>query len=127
MDVVCTLGAREHIAEFAGAGSVMVYTGGRWGSINALGSRPASLFDCSPLVPVFAPPHQTICSTFSPCLRIWPILCTQCMTLARVVVGSGGGDILCCGSLIFRLMQLCNVLCKEGLRSSAVYLGDFPR
>ena len=35
------------------------------------------------------PPHQTIWSTFSPCLRIWPILCTQFMTMARVVVGSG--------------------------------------
>ena len=22
---------------------------------------------------------------------------------------------------------LCDVLCREGLRSSAVYLGDFPR
>ena len=42
------------------------------------------------------PPHQTIWSTFSPCLRIWPILCTQFTTMARVVVGSGGGDILCC-------------------------------
>ena len=42
------------------------------------------------------PPHQTIWSTFSPCLRIWPILCTQFMTMARVVVGSGGSDILCC-------------------------------
>ena len=42
------------------------------------------------------PPHQTIWSTFSPCLRIWPILCTHFMTMARVVVGSGGSDILCC-------------------------------
>ena len=42
------------------------------------------------------PPHQTIWSTFSPCLRIWPILCSQFMTMARVVVGSGGSDILCC-------------------------------
>ena len=42
------------------------------------------------------PPHQTIWSTFSPCLRIWPILCTQFMMMARLVVGSGGSDILCC-------------------------------
>ena len=42
------------------------------------------------------PPHQTIWSSFSPCLRIRPILCTQLMTMARVVVGSGGSDILCC-------------------------------
>ena len=39
------------------------------------------------------PPHQTIWSTFSPCLRIWPILCTQFLTMARVVVGSGGSDL----------------------------------
>ena len=38
-----------------------------WGSISAPGIA----------VPVFAPPHQTIWSTFSPCLRMWPILCTQ--------------------------------------------------
>ena len=42
------------------------------------------------------PPHKTIWSIFSPCLRIWPILCTQFMTMVRVVVGSGGSDILCC-------------------------------
>ena len=42
------------------------------------------------------PPHQTIWSTFLPCLRIWPILCTHDLTMARVVVGSGGTDILCC-------------------------------
>ena len=41
------------------------------------------------------PPHQTIWSTFSPCLRIWPILCTQFMMMARLVVGSCGSDILC--------------------------------
>ena len=28
------------------------------------------------------PPHQTIWSTFSPCPRIWPIPCTQFMTIA---------------------------------------------
>ena len=51
------------------------------------------------------PPHQIIWSTFSPCLRIWPILCTQFMTMARVVVGSVESDILCCCILIFQLMQ----------------------
>ena len=50
-----------------------------------------------PHVCLFLPPsHQTIWSTFWPCPRIWPILCTQFMTMARVVVGSGGSDILCC-------------------------------
>ena len=55
----------------------------------------ASFFAHSPPVPVFAPPHQTIWSTFSLCLRIWPILCTEFMTMARVV-GSGGRDSLRC-------------------------------
>ena len=62
--------------------------------------------------------------SFSPCLRIWPILCTQFMTTARVVVGSGRSDILCCWVLILLLMQ---GALQEGLRSSVVYLGDFPR
>ena len=53
----------------------------------------ASFFDHSPLVPVLPPPHQTIWSTFLQYLRIWPILCTQFMMMARVVVGSGGSDI----------------------------------
>ena len=64
-------------------------------SISAPGMHRASFFDHSPPVPVFGvcgksfpPPHQRICGTFSPCLRIWPILCTQFMTMARVVVGS---------------------------------------
>ena len=56
----------------------------------------ASFFLLFPLVPVFAPTSQNNWSTFSPCLRIWPILCTQFMTMAMVVVGSGGTDILCC-------------------------------
>ena len=67
-----------------------------WGCIIAPGARRASFFYHSPPVPVFAPPHQTIWRTFSPCLRIWPILCMQFMTMARNVVGSGGSDILCC-------------------------------
>ena len=46
---------------------------------------------------LFLPPlQQTIWSTFSPCLRLWPILCTQFMMMARLVIGSGGSDILCC-------------------------------
>ena len=60
-------------------------------------ARQASFFFPIPHSCLFLPPpHQTIWSTFSPCLRIWPILCTQLMTMARVVVGSGGSDILCC-------------------------------
>ena len=59
-------------------------------------ARWASFFEHSPPMPVLAPPHQTIWSTFSQCLRIWPVLCTQFMMMARVVVGSGGNDILCC-------------------------------
>ena len=65
------------------------------GSISAPGALRASFFFYhSPPMPVFAPPHQTAWSTFLPCLRIWPVLCTQFMTMARVVVGSGGNDIL---------------------------------
>ena len=64
-------------------------------------ARRASFFDYSPPVPVFAPTSPTIWSTFSPCLRIWPIFCTQFMMMARVVVGSGGSDILFLNSLIF--------------------------
>ena len=66
------------------------------GSISVPGARLASFFDHSPPVPVFAAPHPTIWSTFSPCLRIWPVLCTQFMMMARVVVGSVGSDTLCC-------------------------------
>ena len=53
------------------------------------------------------PSHQTIWGTFSPCLRIWPILCTQFMTMARVVVGSGGSDICV---VEFSYFGLCKVL-----------------
>ena len=61
-----------------------------------LARRAFFFFYHSPPVPVFAPPHQTIWSIFSQCLRIWPILCTQFMMMARVVVGSGGCAILGC-------------------------------
>ena len=68
------------------------------GGVLARRARAGHLFlDHSPFVCLFLPPpHQTIWGTFSPCLRIRPILCTRFMTMARVVVGSGGGDILCC-------------------------------
>ena len=52
------------------------------------------------------------------------ILCTQFMIMARVVVGSGGVTFCV---VEFSYFGLCNVLCTEGLRSSAVYLGGFPR
>ena len=43
--------------------------------------------------------------------------------------GRGGGwkwwETFCVVELSY--FGLCKVLCKEGLRSSAVYLGDFPR
>ena len=60
----------------------------------------ASFFYHSPPVPLFAPPqpstlNQTIWSTFSPCLRLWTVLCTPFTMMARVVVGSVGSDILC--------------------------------
>ena len=46
---------------------------------------------------LFLPPlRQTIWRIFSPCLRIWPVLCTHLLMMARVVMGSGGSDILCC-------------------------------
>ena len=72
-----------------GGGGGRVSQGERW--------RAGHLFlTISHLCLFLPPPHQTIWSTFSSCLRIWPILCTQFMTMARVVVGSGGSDILCC-------------------------------
>ena len=74
-------------------------------------------------MPVFAPPHQTIWSTFSPCLRIWPILCTQFMMMASLVVEVVGVTFCV---VEFSYFGLCNVLCTEGLWSSVVYLGDFP-
>ena len=65
----------------------------QWGSISALGI----FFFChSPPVHAFAPPQETIWSTFSQCLRIWPIRCTQFLIMARVVLTSGGSGILCC-------------------------------
>ena len=68
-----------------------------WGVALAYRAHAGHLFFTIPHPYLFLPPaHQTIWSTFSPCLRIWPILCTQFMTMARVVVGSGGSDILCC-------------------------------
>ena len=67
-----------------------------WGSVSVPGVRRASFFLTIPHLCLFLPPpHQTIWSTFSLCLRTWPILCTQFMTMARVVVGSGGSDIWC--------------------------------
>ena len=70
----------------------------QWGvcAFGGVLARRASVFYHSPPVPVFAPPHQTIWSTCLPCLSIWPVLCTQFMMMARVVVGSGRSDILCC-------------------------------
>ena len=71
-----------------------------WGGVLARRALAGHLFftithPCL-FLPFLPPPHQTIWSTFLLCLRIWPILCTQFMTMARVVVGSGGSDILCC-------------------------------
>ena len=97
------------------------------GGLLARRARPGHLFDHSPPVPVSAPPpplHQTIWSTFSPCLRIWPILCTQFIMMARVGVGMVGVT-LCV--VEFSYFGFCNVFCTEGLQASAVYLGDFPR
>ena len=60
-------------------------------------ARAGHLFLTVPHPCLFSPPpHQTIWRTLSPWLRIWPILCTQFMTMARVVIGSGGSAILCC-------------------------------
>ena len=43
--------------------------------------------------------------------------------------GKGGGGKWWVAFCVVELSYfgLCNVLCTEGLRSSAVYLGDFPR
>ena len=81
------------LGQMAVQGTCVGRQGGCPGGVVA---RRATCFDHSPPVPVFASPHQTIWSTLSPCLRIWPILCTRFMMMARVVVGSGGSDILCC-------------------------------
>ena len=60
---------------------------GRWGVIARL-ARAGHLFLTFPHPCLFLPPpNQTIWSTFLPRLRFWPILCTQFMTMARVVVG----------------------------------------
>ena len=93
-----------------------------WGSISAPGARRASFFNHSPPVPGFALPHQTIWSTFPPCLRIWPILCTQFMQGWWLEVV---GVTFCV--VEFSYFDLCNVLCTESLRSRTVYLEDFPR
>ena len=67
------------------------------GGVLARRARAGHLFVTIPHpILCLPPPHQTIWSTFSPCLRFWPILCAQFMTMARVVVGSDGSDILCC-------------------------------
>ena len=60
-------------------------------------SAPGIFFITIPHVCQFLPPpHHTIRSAFLPYLRIWPILCTQLMMMAMLVVESGGTDILCC-------------------------------
>ena len=86
-------------------------------------SAPGIFFYHSPPVPVLAPPppHQTIWSTFSPCLRIWPILCTQFMMMARWWL-----EVVAVTFCVveFSYFGLCNVLCMEGLRSHAAYLGS---
>ena len=97
-----SLSGRPVCTHLAAIDSVLGSRARPGGSISAAG---IFFFYHPPPVPVFAPPHQTISSTFLQCLRIWPILCTQFMMMARVVVGSGGSDMLCCCILIFRLMQ----------------------
>ena len=47
-------------------------------------------------------------------------MCAQCKGAPLEVVG-----VTFC-VVEFSYFGLCNVLCTEGLRSSAVYLGDFP-
>ena len=47
------------------------------GSTSVPGMRWASFVDHSPPVLFLPPPHRTIWSSFSPCLRIWPILCNS--------------------------------------------------
>ena len=59
------------------------------------GTRRASFFDYYPPVPGFAPPPPLTKQSRVPS-RLWPILCTQFMVMARVVVGNGGSDILRC-------------------------------
>ena len=89
------MGAESWHGHLAGEYSVL-FVAGRMpviGGALARQARAGHPFLTIPHLCLFLPPsHQTIWSTFSPC----PILCTQFMTMARVVVGSGRSDILCC-------------------------------
>ena len=86
------------------------------------GTRWASFFLPFPTRAFCCPPSaNNLGYLLASCLRIWPNLCTQFMMMARVVVGSGGSVVE------FSLFGLYKVPCTEGLRSIAVYLGDFPR
>ena len=73
-------------------------------------------------------------SPFPPCLLLPPSRQSICPQ-------EGRGDVATSDLVAFNLpvplrkpgvvevsdFTLCNALCREGLRSSAVYLGDFPR
>ena len=57
---------------------------------------PAIFFLPFPTRACFCPLSPNNLEYLLACLSIWPILCTQFMVMARVMVGSGGSDILCC-------------------------------
>ena len=100
-----------------------------WRSVSAPGARRASFFDLSPLVPVFAPTSPNNLE----------YLLTVSKNLAHPSHpvhddGKGGGwkwwlevvGVTFC-VVEFSYFGLYKVPCREGLRSSVVYLGDFPR
>ena len=66
----------------------------QWSSEGVRGNISAPATMTIPHPCLFLPPLTK--QSGEPCLRIWPILCTRFVTMARVVVGSGGSDILCC-------------------------------
>ena len=91
---------------------VVVFDQGHGGSISA----PGIFFGPFPTHACFCPPSPNNLE-YLRCLRIWPILCPQFMEVVGVT--------FCV--VEFSYFGLRNVLCMEGLRSSAAYLGDFPR
>ena len=87
-------------------------------------ARWASFFDWYPPVLVFAPTSPNNLEYLLAVSQNLTILYSRFMMMARVVFGNGGSDICV---VEFSCFSLCKVLCREGLRYSAVYLGDFPR
>ena len=86
-------------------------------------TRQASFFDHSPPVPVFAPT--------SPNNLGYLLAVSKNLAHPLHPVYDDGKWLEVVGVTFcvveFSYFGLCNVLCTEGLRACAVYLGDFPR